>query len=70
MKMKTIASLGALSILGVCVFTAGDFATAADATNSGSAASSTATDDADALSPDPARWPTTPFSKPPITESP
>ncbi len=51
MKMKTIASLGALSILGVCVFTAGDFATAADATNSGSAASSTATDDADAPQP-------------------
>jgi hypothetical protein len=51
MKMKTIARLsaflGALSIFGVCVFTAGDFADAADATHAGSAASSTATADAD-----------------------
>jgi hypothetical protein len=31
MKINTIARLGALSILGVCVFTAGDFAPAADA---------------------------------------
>ena len=47
MKMKTIARLGASSILGVCVFTAADFADVADATNAGSAASSTATADAD-----------------------
>jgi hypothetical protein len=47
MKMKTIARLGALSILGVCAFTAGDCADGADATDAGSAASSTATADAD-----------------------
>jgi hypothetical protein len=50
MKMKTIARLGALSILGVCVFTAGDFAGAADA-NAGSSDSSTATADADVPQP-------------------
>jgi hypothetical protein len=48
MKMKTIARLGALSILGVFVFTAGDFA---DATNAGSADSSTATADSDVPQP-------------------
>ncbi|MDP9174707.1 MAG: hypothetical protein M3O30_12690 [Planctomycetota bacterium] len=51
MKMKTIARLGALSILGVCVFTAGDFADAADATTSGSAASRPAAADADVPQP-------------------
>ena len=49
--MKTIARLAALSILGVCVFTAGDFADPADATNAGSAASSTAPADADVPQP-------------------
>jgi hypothetical protein len=44
MKMKTIARLGALLILGVCVFTGGDFAGAADAGNAGPAASGTDTD--------------------------
>jgi hypothetical protein len=47
MNMKTIARLGALSILGVCVFSAGDFA---DATNAGSA-DSTAAADADVPQP-------------------
>jgi hypothetical protein len=47
MKMNSIARLGALSILGVCVFTAGHLADAADATNAGSADSSTATADAE-----------------------
>ena len=51
MKMKTIARLGTLSILGVCVFTAGDFAGAADASNAGSAASSTDPADADVPQP-------------------
>jgi hypothetical protein len=51
MKMKTIARLGALSILGVCIFTAADFADAADATDPGSAPSGTATADADVPQP-------------------
>jgi hypothetical protein len=51
MKMKTIARLAALSILGVCIFTAGDFADGADATDAGSAASSTAAADADVPQP-------------------
>ncbi len=49
--MKTIARLGALSILGVCIFTAADFADAADASNAGSAASGAAASDADAPQP-------------------
>src|SRR5277367_5270811 len=55
MKMKTIARpwafLGALSILGVCVFAAGNFADAADATDAGAAASGTATAGADVPQP-------------------
>jgi hypothetical protein len=47
MRMKTIARLGALSILGVCVFAAGDFAGAADGSNAGSGASGADTADAD-----------------------
>src|ERR1700733_8463119 len=46
MKMKTIARLGVLSILGVSVFTARDLADAGDATNAGSAASGAAAADA------------------------
>ena len=51
MKMKPLARLGALSILAVCVFTAGDFANAQDVTNAGADASSSATADADVPQP-------------------
>ena len=49
--MKPLARLGALSILAVCVFTAGDFANAQDVTNAGADASSSATADADVPQP-------------------
>jgi hypothetical protein len=47
MKMKAIARVGALSILSICVFTAGHFADAADVTNAGSPDSSAGTANAD-----------------------